>query len=57
MNCFQVKKKAGTGMTSAKYDVYIINPQGKQFKSKQELKLFLEKQVREESCNIFLIIS
>ncbi|XP_023343869.1 ubiquitin carboxyl-terminal hydrolase calypso isoform X2 [Eurytemora carolleeae] len=40
----KVKKKAGTGMTSAKYDVYIINPQGKQFKSKQELKLFLEKQ-------------
>lgn len=39
----KVKKRTG-GAGNSKHDVYIINPDGKQFKSKGELRNYLEKQ-------------
>ena len=39
-----MKKRTG-GAGNSKHDVYIINPDGKQFKSKGELRNYLEKQV------------
>jgi len=49
----KVKKRPGTGLVNSKYDVVIIGPEGDQFKSRAELRAFLDLQDFEMDADEF----
>jgi len=49
----KVKKRNGSGLMHTKYDVGIMNPDGKLFRSKSELRTFLEKEESELNADDF----